>query len=95
MRATVRAGTDELPRDNEFHFALSPSRPVSVLLIQAEGAPPLSSLYPDHGALHRRGAAVQDGCPVAVARDGRELREALARHPERHLHAVDRRPTTR
>ena len=45
MRATVRAGTDELPRDNEFHFALSPSRPVSVLLIQAEGAPPLSSFF--------------------------------------------------
>jgi hypothetical protein len=45
MRATVRAGTDALPKDNEFHFALSPSRPVSVLLIQAEGASQLSSFF--------------------------------------------------
>ena len=59
--ATVRAGTDALPRDNDFHFALSPSRPVSVLLIQADGAPQLSSFYPDDGARHRRGAAVQGG----------------------------------
>ena len=45
MRATVRAGSDAFPRDNEFHFALSPSRPVSVLLVQAEGAPELSNFY--------------------------------------------------
>jgi hypothetical protein len=45
MRATVRAGTDALPKDNEFHFVLSPSRPVSVLLIQAEGASAISSFY--------------------------------------------------
>jgi hypothetical protein len=38
MRATVRAGTDALPADNEFNFVLAPSRPVSVLIIQAEGA---------------------------------------------------------
>ena len=45
MRATVRAGTDALPRDNEFHFALSPSRPVSVLIIAAEGSDTLSSFF--------------------------------------------------
>ena len=45
MRATVRAGTDALPKDNEFHFVLSPSRPVSILLVQAEGANPASSFY--------------------------------------------------
>ena len=38
MRATVRAGTDNMARDNEFSFVLTPSRPVSVLVIQAEGA---------------------------------------------------------
>jgi len=38
MRATVRAGTDKLVADNVFFFVLTPSRPVSVLLIQAEGA---------------------------------------------------------
>ena len=43
MRATVRAGDDALPSDNQFHFVLSPSRPVSVLIIQAEGAQ--SSFY--------------------------------------------------
>jgi hypothetical protein len=38
MRAIVRAGTDALPADNQFNFVLSPSRPVSVLIVQAEGA---------------------------------------------------------
>ena len=45
MRATVRAGKDALPKDNEFHFVLSPSRPVSILLVQADGAPDLTSHY--------------------------------------------------
>jgi hypothetical protein len=43
MRATVRAGTDAMPADNQFHAVLSPSRPVSVLIVQAEGAS--SSFY--------------------------------------------------
>jgi hypothetical protein len=38
VRGRVRAGTDPLPADNTFHFVLSPSRPVSVLIVQAEGA---------------------------------------------------------
>ena len=37
MQATIRAGTDALPKDNDFYFVLSPSRPVSVLVIAAEG----------------------------------------------------------
>ena len=45
MRATVRAGKDALPADNEFHFVLSPSRPVSILVVQADGAPELTSHY--------------------------------------------------
>jgi hypothetical protein len=39
MRGVVRAGTDSLAANNNFFFALSPSRPVSVLLVQAEGEP--------------------------------------------------------
>lgn len=35
VRGTVRAGTDALPADNVFHFVLSPSRPVSVLVIDS------------------------------------------------------------
>ncbi len=38
MQGTVRAGTDKLPADNVFQFVLSPSRPISVLIVQAEGA---------------------------------------------------------
>ena len=38
MRATVRAGSDAMLRDNEFNFVLTPSRPVSILVIQADGA---------------------------------------------------------
>jgi hypothetical protein len=44
MRATIRAGSDALPRDNAFHFVISPSRPVSVLIIQRD-ASPASDLY--------------------------------------------------
>jgi hypothetical protein len=45
MRGTIRAGSDALPKDNVFHFVLSPSRPVSVLVIQGEGAPANSNLF--------------------------------------------------
>ena len=44
MRASVRAGEDPMPADNAFHFVMSPSRPVSVLIVQADGAPN-SSFY--------------------------------------------------
>ena len=33
LRGSVRAGTDALPQDNVFHFALTPGRPVSVLVV--------------------------------------------------------------
>jgi Mg-chelatase subunit ChlD len=45
MRATINAGTDALPADNVFHFVISPSRPVSVLIVQGEGASQLASYY--------------------------------------------------
>ncbi|HUL75094.1 MAG TPA: BatA domain-containing protein [Vicinamibacterales bacterium] len=38
MQGTIRAGTDKLPANNVYYFTLSPSRPVSVLIVQAEGA---------------------------------------------------------
>jgi len=45
MRATVRAGSDAMPKDNVFHFVISPSRPVSVLLIQPDAANAALSLF--------------------------------------------------
>jgi hypothetical protein len=45
MRGVVRAGADELPSDNTFYFVLSPSRPVSVLVINADGATSQASLF--------------------------------------------------
>jgi len=38
VRGAVRAGTDALAADNDFFFVLSPSRPVSVLVVQPDGA---------------------------------------------------------
>jgi hypothetical protein len=38
MQAAIRSGTDALPKDNDYYFVLSPSRPVSVLIIASEGA---------------------------------------------------------
>lgn len=45
VRGVVRAGTDKLPKDNDFYFVLSPSRPVSVLIVDADGADRRASLY--------------------------------------------------
>ena len=45
MRGVIRAGTDQLPADNTFYFVLSPGRPVSVLVINADAAPADASLY--------------------------------------------------
>lgn len=45
MRGTVRAGTDALPSDNAYYFVLSPSRPLSVLIIDADGADAGSTVY--------------------------------------------------
>ncbi len=44
MRAVVRAGTDAMATDNDFSFVLTPSRPVSVLIVDPDGAP-RDSLY--------------------------------------------------
>jgi hypothetical protein len=38
LRGSVRAGTDALAADNAFHFVLSPSRALPVLIVQADGA---------------------------------------------------------
>ncbi|ODS53739.1 MAG: hypothetical protein ABS36_14065 [Acidobacteria bacterium SCN 69-37] len=39
VQAVIRAGTDKLPQDNAFYFVLSPSRPVSVLVVQGDETP--------------------------------------------------------
>jgi hypothetical protein len=44
VRGTVRAGSDALLADNAFHFILTPSQPVSVLVIDS-GETPASSFY--------------------------------------------------
>jgi hypothetical protein len=38
VRGIVRAGTDALPQDNVFYFVLTPSRPVSVLIVSRDAA---------------------------------------------------------
>ena len=45
MRAVIHAGTDAMAKNNDFYFVLSPSRPVSVLVVNGEGADRTSSLY--------------------------------------------------
>jgi hypothetical protein len=44
VKGTVRAGTDPMPADNVFHFTVSPTAPVSLLVIDG-GTRPESSLY--------------------------------------------------
>jgi hypothetical protein len=45
MRGVIRAGTDQLAIDNSFFFVLSPTRPVSVLHLVADGASSSTSLF--------------------------------------------------
>jgi hypothetical protein len=45
VRGAIRAGSDALAADNSFYFVLSPSRPVSVLILQAADAGASQSLY--------------------------------------------------
>jgi hypothetical protein len=45
LRGAVHAGTDSLAADNTFNFALSPSRPVSILVVTAEGSGAAGSAY--------------------------------------------------
>ncbi|MCC7010841.1 MAG: BatA domain-containing protein [Acidobacteria bacterium] len=45
VQGAIRAGTDALPKDNDFYFVLSPSRSVSVLILHADGASSDASLY--------------------------------------------------
>ena len=45
IRGVVRAGSDQLPADNTFFFVLSPSRPVSVLVVEGNDAPAESNLF--------------------------------------------------
>jgi hypothetical protein len=44
VKGTVRAGSDPLPADNVFHFTVSPTAPVSVLVVDS-GTRPESALY--------------------------------------------------
>jgi hypothetical protein len=45
IQGVIRAGRDKLPADNDFYFVLSPGRPVSVLVVAADGAARNASLY--------------------------------------------------
>ena len=46
MRGVISAGKDELAVNNNLYFALSPSRPIAVLVVQAEGEPTSGSNSP-------------------------------------------------
>lgn len=45
IQGVIRAGTDGLAADNNFFFVLSPSRPVSVLVLQGDDAPGGAGLF--------------------------------------------------
>jgi hypothetical protein len=45
VRGSVHAGTDAMPKDNVFYFALSPARPLSVLIVQPDGGGGADTVY--------------------------------------------------
>jgi len=45
VKGIIRAGTDALPADNVFHFVLTPSRPVAVLVVDQKSDRSDPSLY--------------------------------------------------
>jgi hypothetical protein len=94
MRGVIRTGSDALPKDNDFYFVLSPSRPVSVLVVQGDGAAAGASLYlttvlglsrtppfaADVVAASKLTPAMLDGRSVVVLNDSTALSsEAAAR----------------
>ena len=60
VRGIVHAGTDPLPADNTFHFVLTPSAPVSLVIVDSGDAGD-SSLFLVEGAVHRHDAGVPGG----------------------------------
>ena len=88
--ASVRAGTDPLPADNTFHFVLTPSEPVSLLIVDSGdrgGVEPV----PVEGAVDRHHAGVPGRGDVGVAADAGDARQARGGHPERHDVSAGRR----
>ena len=67
MRGIVRAGVDPMPADNAFYFVLSPTRPVSVLVINADGAGSDPGLFLTT-ALNQGHAPVYKSDAVALSR---------------------------
>src|SRR5262249_25242171 len=45
VRGTVRAGPDAMPADNAFHFVLTPSEPVSLVIVDNSGSESDASLF--------------------------------------------------
>ena len=83
MRGIVRAGTDQLPADNTFYFVLSPSRPVSVLVIDADGASSQASLYLTTALAAGPHARLQDRRGGDVARHALDDRTSVRHRAER------------
>ena len=80
VKGTVRAGTDQLPADNTFHFTVAPSAPVSLLVV--EGGDPdrrVSVESPGRQLVAR----VPDGTDAGRPRLAEQLREARRRDPQR------------
>ncbi|HUF50714.1 MAG TPA: BatA domain-containing protein [Longimicrobiales bacterium] len=73
MRATVTAGTDELPIDNAFHFMLAPDPGVRVLIVEGAGG--------DAGLYLRPALALGEDPPIEVTtkRDGMPTANELLR----------------
>jgi hypothetical protein len=66
MHGVVRAGSDAMAADNVFYFVLSPSRPVSVLVINADGASADAGLYVSTALQVSRAPAFKsDGVPLS------------------------------
>ncbi len=95
MRGVVRAGTDELPADNVFYFVLSPSRPVSVLVINADGASVEGQPVSDDGARRQGRAPVfKPDVGADVARHAVDDRASVRHRAERRGLGARRRPTS-
>ncbi len=92
MRAVVRAGTDALPKDNDFYFVLSPEPAVVGARRPKRQRRSQHESLSDDGSLDEQRARVQGRRRVRLASDAGVLRAARDCHSQRRdwsLHAVD------
>ena len=89
--ASFAPASDALPKDNDFYFVLSPSRPVSVAPLQRRRRRPAASLYLTTALGISKAPPFKTDVVPRLTRHAGQLERPVPGHPERRVVAVDGR----